>query len=81
MINVYSELYPRKCEILVSDYNTNLCIKCFAREGTTENVSFEVIEACNYSPTGEPETFYCSLGFYLFQGKETSSKPLKMNIF
>ena len=81
MINVYSELYPRKCEILVSDYNTNLCIKCFIREGTTENVSFEVIEACNYSPTGEPETFYCSLGFYLFQGKETYSKPLKMNHF
>lgn len=74
MINVYSEPFPRKCEILVSDDNTNLCIKCFIREGTTENVSFDVIEACNYSPTGEPETFYCSLGFYLFQSKKQFSK-------
>lgn len=80
MIDVYSESHPRKCEILVSHSNTDLCIKCFINEESTENISFELIEGRKHHPTGESEAFYCSLGFYLFQGKKFTGPP-KVNIF
>lgn len=79
MLNVYSESSPQKCRILVSDHDANLGLRCYIDEEISGKVSFQVVETDKYSFTGEHEKFYCSLGLFLFQGRNNSGH-LKLNI-